>query len=1074
MAIDPVKNFAKVQVLAVQDSDDTSIQLVSGHGARLPLPSSDGAFNLVWYNDTDYPDPTDDSNVEIVRVTARAGDTLTVTRGQEGTVASNKNTVGKVYKMILALTKKTMDDIDDVLDAVPLKIPATEKAAANGVATLDSGGKIPSSQLPALSISETFVVASQAAMLALTAQRGDFAVRTDIDTTFVLSTDDPTTLANWVEVLVRPEMTWEEITVNTKTMEDNHGYQANNSTLVTFTLPAVAALNSRLRVVGKGAGGWKIKQNAGQTIHFKANDTVTGLEGSLNSTGRRDAVELICTVANSEWTVISHEGDIEILNISSLAYRGIDIMGLTKDLMRQNITDAQFNSHVEQIKEDFPNLNLIGISIVNNTQAEATAASVSPFYEEPWTRKNRWMDKIHSLGMNILDRATDCFFEGLYDIAKVNKRNGNRYTYFGTPIEDTFSSTATRDHGYGRTSAAGNLTSQYLTSHQSGNTWSIVSGELTGPAANGWVRSILFNQTYMRDVTMVALVKKVGHQQIIVRASTDSNFPGYGLQMRDTNKLRLERPGLASLAEVPKTWVTGNYYWLKLQAIGSAIKGKAWAASSSSETFDQGVLTEPGGWDIEVTDATYDNNGVGYCGFSGESSTGKFKYMRITPQVDTDTWLYRYFSKVEANIDHFVNGDILGGYPEAPIHYPMTNQGTYNQFFIDMNYLAQRIGSQHNKELIGGMTGHLFTSSIQGQHNALFSDIGIASYDHYGAAIGPDKLSGSFSNDSGAAGSQTYTVPTTIIENATNRQDFIPEKTAYNRRIRVWVVNKGTGNWTMTIHGPDGNPVKMYDNTDLNVSVNSYQRTILNANITNGAWLDFDIDWYSLNTDQTHHFHLTSTVADGTVKTTVASDLNACSCVGYRWYARPEAMEIDIRNMYRISGVPQFLQEWGDYWSKNPSLIDVVLTQEEHEAYLTSFYDMFQRLIDDGILIGFNYWRSGFGLEGLYNNPGSPYNYVLQYNGVPLQTFFNNNGDQVLESDPTWHFNVVPSGIVNGVNRTFTVPYPAEELVVYADGVRLLADDSQYTFEINVNTTIITFVSGKQPFSSISVDFLPS
>jgi len=109
--LDPVKNFAKMVVSTTYDAAATSIVLAAGDGAKLPAPSTDGAFNLVWYNFTDYPDPSDDPNVEIVRVTARTTDTLTVTRAQEGTTASTKSEAGKTYKMILALTLKMIEDI---------------------------------------------------------------------------------------------------------------------------------------------------------------------------------------------------------------------------------------------------------------------------------------------------------------------------------------------------------------------------------------------------------------------------------------------------------------------------------------------------------------------------------------------------------------------------------------------------------------------------------------------------------------------------------------------------------------------------------------------------------------------------------------------------------------------------------------------------------------------------------------------------------------------------------------------------------------------------------------------------
>ena len=80
-------------------------------------------------------------------------------------------------------------------------IPATEKGANNGVATLGSDGKLTTGQIPDVTITDTFVVASESAMLALTAQVGDVAVRTDVNKTFILKTAGATVLANWQELL---------------------------------------------------------------------------------------------------------------------------------------------------------------------------------------------------------------------------------------------------------------------------------------------------------------------------------------------------------------------------------------------------------------------------------------------------------------------------------------------------------------------------------------------------------------------------------------------------------------------------------------------------------------------------------------------------------------------------------------------------------------------------------------------------------------------------------------------------------------------------------------------------------
>jgi len=117
MALDPAINFGKVEVSTGYDDAATTVVLAASEGAKLPDPATAGAFNVVWFNWTDYRDPADDANREIVRVTARSTDTLTVTRAQEGTAASTKNTASKVYKMILAPTKKMIDDIGTEIDA---------------------------------------------------------------------------------------------------------------------------------------------------------------------------------------------------------------------------------------------------------------------------------------------------------------------------------------------------------------------------------------------------------------------------------------------------------------------------------------------------------------------------------------------------------------------------------------------------------------------------------------------------------------------------------------------------------------------------------------------------------------------------------------------------------------------------------------------------------------------------------------------------------------------------------------------------------------------------------------------
>jgi hypothetical protein len=116
MALDSVANFVQVQASTGYTAAATSITLQAGQGSRLPA----APFNLIWWNSTDYPNPANDPNVEIVRVTTVVTDTLNISRAQESTSATNKNTVGKTYSLVLGITAKMISDIGTALLGTPV------------------------------------------------------------------------------------------------------------------------------------------------------------------------------------------------------------------------------------------------------------------------------------------------------------------------------------------------------------------------------------------------------------------------------------------------------------------------------------------------------------------------------------------------------------------------------------------------------------------------------------------------------------------------------------------------------------------------------------------------------------------------------------------------------------------------------------------------------------------------------------------------------------------------------------------------------------------------------------------
>lgn len=127
-----------------------------------------------------------------------------------------------------------------------------------------------------------------------------------------MASDSPTGLATQQSIKAYVDastggggvLAWNNVTGTSDTMAADNGYVANNAGLVTLTVPVSCAFGKVIAVQGLGAGGWKIAQNAGQTIKFGSSTTTTGVGGSLASTNQNDSVWLLCVNADTDFSVL--------------------------------------------------------------------------------------------------------------------------------------------------------------------------------------------------------------------------------------------------------------------------------------------------------------------------------------------------------------------------------------------------------------------------------------------------------------------------------------------------------------------------------------------------------------------------------------------------------------------------------------------------------------------------------------------------------------------------------------------------------------------------------------------------
>ena len=130
---------------------------------------------------------------------------------------------------------------------------------------------------------------------------------------WVCTTSGTATTAVWTEC-INSQSNWIDVISSTQAMTANRNYFCDNgASLITFTLPAVAARFTEIEIAGFSAGGWTVAQNVGQSINFGTKTSTLGIGGSIASSNQNDYIKLICATANTTWNVIGSIGNLTIV-----------------------------------------------------------------------------------------------------------------------------------------------------------------------------------------------------------------------------------------------------------------------------------------------------------------------------------------------------------------------------------------------------------------------------------------------------------------------------------------------------------------------------------------------------------------------------------------------------------------------------------------------------------------------------------------------------------------------------------------------------------------------------------------
>lgn len=104
---------------------------------------------------------------------------------------------------------------------------------------------------------------------------------------------------------LNPALLWVDVTTTPYAMLVDTGYAADGAGLITLDFPAIAPFGSVIEIAGKGAGGWRAILSAGQTLEYGSVMAVNYIESNINT----DYIRVVCTTANTVWTVTSSIGN---------------------------------------------------------------------------------------------------------------------------------------------------------------------------------------------------------------------------------------------------------------------------------------------------------------------------------------------------------------------------------------------------------------------------------------------------------------------------------------------------------------------------------------------------------------------------------------------------------------------------------------------------------------------------------------------------------------------------------------------------------------------------------------------
>jgi len=219
-------------------------------------------------------------------------------------------------------------------------------------AELDDTGVLRAGQVPNLAITNTFTVTAESDLAALDAEEGDVGIVTDQSQAYILTSSDPTTLANW-SVIQTPPAPVDDVFGRTGSVDPQSGdYSA--SEIANFASSALSAINGEIDATATSVAGLDDATNShigASNPHAGSADTNHGNEAHSSTfavDGATQPPENHGNGAHSESYITSAEAPVQSVNgetgdvsINARSWETLAVQ-TTKDGTIPNVSNYEF------------------------------------------------------------------------------------------------------------------------------------------------------------------------------------------------------------------------------------------------------------------------------------------------------------------------------------------------------------------------------------------------------------------------------------------------------------------------------------------------------------------------------------------------------------------------------------------------------------------------------------------------------------------------------------------------------------------------------------------------------------